>query len=101
MTDRDGTWELPTYRTNEVVKLADQIRGRLLDAQPKAVSVSLVVDGVRIPLKGYPSEVLSGILRGFVGALSGVLDDPLQIQVTVTGGPLGQHSMPSVRGAGA
>ena len=86
VTDAPRTWDLPTYSTNELHKLADQIKSQFL-ARPTGPSVSLVVDGVPVPLNEYPRDALSGILKGFVGALNGVPDGPLDIQVTVTAGP--------------
>ena len=83
VTDTPRTWDLPIYGTNELHKLADQIRSQFLDARPTGPSVSLVVDGVPVPLKAYPCDALSGILKGYVGALSGVPEHPTRIEVTV------------------
>ena len=69
VTDEPRTWDIPTYSTDELHKLADQIRSQFLEARPTGPSVSLVVDGVPVPLKDYPCDALSGILKGFVGAL--------------------------------
>ena len=83
VTDEPWISELPTYGMSELHKLADQIGSQFLDAPSKGPFVSLVVDGVRIPLKEFPSDALSGIVKGFVRSLDGIPADPTKIEVTV------------------
>lgn len=46
--------------------------------------VSLRIDGEPISLKRFPSEVLAGIVRGFVDSLNGVPDDYSQIEISIS-----------------
>jgi molybdopterin-guanine dinucleotide biosynthesis protein B len=87
VTDQPGTWDMPVYGMSELLKLADQIGRRFLDAPSKGPSVSLVVDGVRIPLKDTPSETLSGIVEGFLRNLDGVPVAPTRIELTLMDEP--------------
>ena len=86
VTDQSGTSELPTYRPSGLHMLAGQIVSQYLGAPSKGQSVSLLVDGVRIPLKQFPSDALSGIVKGFAYSLDGIPDDPGRIEITVING---------------
>jgi molybdopterin-guanine dinucleotide biosynthesis protein MobB len=87
ITDQPGSSELPTYGTGELNKLADQIGRQFLSVPSGRSAVSLVVDGVRIPLKEFPADALSGIVMGFVHSLDRVPDNPAKIEVTVIDNP--------------
>lgn len=81
--DAPSTHAVPQYCFGELDGLAEQIQTEFLGVPVTDVSVSLMVDGIEVPLKRYPSQVLQGIVNGFVSSLNGVPTDPVEIKITV------------------
>ncbi|MFQ5934178.1 MAG: molybdopterin-guanine dinucleotide biosynthesis protein B, partial [Dehalococcoidia bacterium] len=78
---------VPAYGFEDVDKLASQLCAQILEVRHPVASVSLTVDGAPIPLFGFPSRALAGIVRGFLSGLKGVPEDPEEIEIAMRRGP--------------
>ncbi|MDP6403415.1 MAG: molybdopterin-guanine dinucleotide biosynthesis protein B [SAR202 cluster bacterium] len=74
---------VPNYHLEELQNLAAQIRKQFLDAPQETPAVSLVVDGVPIPMSRFPTGSLTSTVEGFVSSLKGIPDDPQEIRLTI------------------
>lgn len=75
---------VPQFAFDDLPSLALLVRERLLPIKGDGSSVTLVVDGVAIPLRRYPSSVLMNLLEGFLASLDGVPSGPREIQVRLS-----------------
>ena len=73
----------PQYGFDQLTELAHRVRNEFLTDEVQENSVTLVVDGVEVPLKRYPTTVLQGIIKGFVSSLNGVPVEPRDIQIRI------------------
>ena len=73
----------PLFDFSELPALAERIREKLLNTAPVEARVSLRVDGVDIPLKRFPSNVIGKLLEGFVASLDGVPTNPREIRISL------------------
>lgn len=89
----------PRYRFDEMTLLADQVEREIVTASAVAPPVSMTIDGVPVSLRDFPTAVLSGIIRGYVGALKGIPANPRQVQVSIDLGLGGPVFRPSHGGA--
>ena len=63
--------------------LADRVEVEVFAPSADGPAARLVVDGQEIPLTGYPTKAIVGILEGFVSSLSGAPESLSTIEVTV------------------
>ena len=71
------------FRLDESEKIADFIRKRFLENGEKTQDrVSLLINGVKVPLKGFVQDALAGTVAGFVKSLK-FSDDASEIELRI------------------
>lgn len=76
-------FDVQNFTKNDTARLAQWIAANPI-LRHSSRSVSLRIDGEPVSLKRFPSEVLAGIVKGFVDSLNGVPDDYSRIEVSVS-----------------
>jgi len=76
--------EVPTYLFHELDRLALRIQSQFLVRREANLEVSLVVDGRTVPLAEFPSRILAGVVRGFLGELKQMPHSPRRVQLAIS-----------------
>ena len=79
--DRCNVENMPVDSFEELDGLAKQIQDQVLDKALDVPTISLIVDGTRIPLGSFPSRALLGAVRGFLTALKNVPSSPKSVRI--------------------
>ncbi len=70
VSDHPIAGNAPCYTFEELDRLAWQVQNEFMGNSRHVPEVSLVVDGVRIPLSRFPSSVLTEVIHGFLETLN-------------------------------
>ena len=92
VSDHGRVGDTPCYSFQELDGLVRQVQDQLLSRAPDAPGVSLVVDGVTVPLAPFPGRVLAGLVRVFLKELKDLPPNPRSIRLV-----LGASGTPDVR----
>jgi molybdopterin-guanine dinucleotide biosynthesis adapter protein len=73
------------FRLNEAAEIASFIEKRFLqNASKGADHTTLLINGSRIPMKGFVQDALAGTIRGFIDSLKIGSKDPKTIEIRIT-----------------
>ena len=78
--------DVPCYSFQELDGLAEQLQDQLLARAPNTPVISLMVDGVPVPLAEFPARVLAGLVCGFLKELKDIPHNPQRL-LLVLGAP--------------
>jgi molybdopterin-guanine dinucleotide biosynthesis protein B len=74
---------VPSYGVQELDGLASHVQDQVLGRMAGAADVTLVVDGVPVPLGDFSSTVLSQVVLGFLKALRDVPTSPQRVRIAL------------------
>lgn len=81
--DNPPSSEVPSYTFDEMDGLVAHIQDKVMEGASGAPTVSLMVDGVPVPLGSFSSSILSEMVLGFLKALKDIPQDPSGVRIVI------------------
>lgn len=84
VSESPSTETVPCYTFREMDRLAEQVKDEVMERAGDGPSVSLVADGAPVSLAPFPANVLTAVVRAFLGTLKGAPAEPRTVRLSLS-----------------